>query len=1130
MTVFGSNKNFWADHNQSMSHVNGQRFYSNYTGSANPAGATSFSDGGSYWGGLPLDWPTNIAAGGPLDSNGDTVTMIVSIQPNMSMLLNGDFDSGILRWTEQAPPGSALALWHEASGQGYLGLTASLQVQGQQHLHSLLSGSNILVGAIEDTSGCSSWMAANLDFYCVDVYGSLGSAASQMSSFVSCCSPAAYSRFGVTETNHNVEADRPAWFQSVWGELLEISATQGTSPLCMLTYWNASGPLSGDWVPSDTATITELGNISGSMFAGANLVSQPLALTASATGKKSVSASVTASISLSTKSVGMTKATPGYNTGTSAGSTTSPLSITIPSTVRVGDTVLLAVATSNNYGYTLLTIGTTGTTWTQVDTDRTPHNSNHIVAWLFEIVAASADIGTTITLSADLTGGGTISAAMASYSNTNTASPIDVHNSSILTNGSTSEPSVSVTTVLANDLPVTAALAEGVAGAFSSTGISNLNDTVQSGTISTFAGIGDGGTAVVASTSIGSTFTWKFATSVDVWATYTVGVSASLPIVNATATLAGNGSTGSPKVTLGDHPTLVGLGSTGTTNITVGDTPTLAGHGALPASDVTQGTTLTLTGLGSTSPHVTQMPTASITAGGAVGNVNSRFIIGSTVVPAQGGLSGDVRQSVSASLTALGGVSSIPAQGATGLLSATSTVPAVDTQIVAFASLTGDSAIANVNNLIEVVAEMDSVGALVSPAATQASTSTITGLGGIVATQPSAVEGIAEMDGLGSVDTIVTLSISSELDGLGVIGIVVGQGPYSNLIANGDINGPVVHQGDRPVLVGQGAINSTVTQPLHSLLTATGLIASTVTHAPIDNLLEATALLDHSAVQGANATLLAISICNNSSGLGITPGTISLTGQGILVPPYGAAGKFGTANLISASRMMSYVTQSATPLLAGSASFKAGVIMWGTSTITANAVFTNTTITQKILASLPGQGIIIAVPTINIYGIAKLSGTSVTDPGVEIMPTALLVGAGTIYPHPHLSSFAGLTAQSSMGSTVRLRTRPVLSAAGGIGLTAVQESHTHMTGVGSLIKVPVTIIPYANLLALSREDEPDIKLRCQAVPLVAYSNLSAIGVHPGILTLNAHGGIVVHISLADCWKDLSVSWDVRKTV
>ena len=65
----------------------------------------------------------------------------------------------------------------------------------------------------------------------------------------------------IAETNSNVEARRPYWFSAVFGWLKSYQLAHAGRALGYWSYWHPGGPLSGPWVPTDTATISALTSI-----------------------------------------------------------------------------------------------------------------------------------------------------------------------------------------------------------------------------------------------------------------------------------------------------------------------------------------------------------------------------------------------------------------------------------------------------------------------------------------------------------------------------------------------------------------------------------------------------------------------------------------------------------------------------------------------------------------------------------------------------------------------------------------------------------------------------------------------------------------------------------------------------
>src|ERR1035438_9574525 len=182
--IFGCNTQTLSDYNSAIPNVTGTRSYSTADLNATPNGAESPGQNG-----LPQNWPTF-----GNDPNGHTIVACLSIQPDLNTLLSGAFDSTFQTWQNQAPQHSMVGLWHEASGQvpkgSYPQFSSGLLKSAQLHVQSVMAGSNIHVGAIEVTSGCSGWMAKDLDFYATDTYDDKNGnadASAQVTNFAALC-------------------------------------------------------------------------------------------------------------------------------------------------------------------------------------------------------------------------------------------------------------------------------------------------------------------------------------------------------------------------------------------------------------------------------------------------------------------------------------------------------------------------------------------------------------------------------------------------------------------------------------------------------------------------------------------------------------------------------------------------------------------------------------------------------------------------------------------------------------------------------------------------------------------------------------------------------------------------------
>ena len=154
-------------------------------------------------------------------------------------------------------------------------ITAADQCNMQQYLQKFAKaqGSPVVVGAIDNSpwAEASPWMARGLDFYSMDVYEGEESEPvvvlnEWQDQVVTNGYGSSVATISVTETNCKCEgscettymSDRKCYFNEI-ASWLANQTRRG--PRCFLTFWNPTGPLSGPWLPGDTATINALKNI-----------------------------------------------------------------------------------------------------------------------------------------------------------------------------------------------------------------------------------------------------------------------------------------------------------------------------------------------------------------------------------------------------------------------------------------------------------------------------------------------------------------------------------------------------------------------------------------------------------------------------------------------------------------------------------------------------------------------------------------------------------------------------------------------------------------------------------------------------------------------------------------------------
>lgn len=123
-----------------------------------------------------------------------TAHALVSIRPDVAMLLNGEFDDDLTAFMGTAPggPASLLTMWHEVATFSFTHPAypqisdAAFFLEGLTYLQQLAQGTNVKVGAINVSPNAltmknyppgythqdvyNTWMAANLDWYGCDLY------------------------------------------------------------------------------------------------------------------------------------------------------------------------------------------------------------------------------------------------------------------------------------------------------------------------------------------------------------------------------------------------------------------------------------------------------------------------------------------------------------------------------------------------------------------------------------------------------------------------------------------------------------------------------------------------------------------------------------------------------------------------------------------------------------------------------------------------------------------------------------------------------------------------------------------------------------------------------------------------
>jgi hypothetical protein len=226
------------------------------------------ADGKMVWpsvnGPIPATWPA-LPAG---------KVGFYTIYPNPDKLLAGELDTALRAFIGSAPAqGGVLTAYAEADaspgGGGQfapLGLTQAKLHQVHAHLQALCHGSRVKYGAVfcGVSPASVAFAVPGLDFYALDWYDTwnpaLFEALSQWRRSVSAIQPSPV--LAIAETNSKVPARRPYWFSAVFGWLKGYQLENGGRALGYWSYWNPIGPLSGPWLPNDTATIATLNSMS----------------------------------------------------------------------------------------------------------------------------------------------------------------------------------------------------------------------------------------------------------------------------------------------------------------------------------------------------------------------------------------------------------------------------------------------------------------------------------------------------------------------------------------------------------------------------------------------------------------------------------------------------------------------------------------------------------------------------------------------------------------------------------------------------------------------------------------------------------------------------------------------------
>ena len=215
---------------------------------------------------MPTAWPSDLP----------TNYMTWSLRPNLVNLLRGDFDDAIVALIAEAPDHAELTIWHEAGpgmngpGDNYAqyGYVDEYHIyHGHLHMQALCTnnpdstGGHVKYGSIitGPASQMQGWLGRNLDWYGVDIYDNPNLQTNgvpdqakinnrmdnNLVTWTAVC-PDHLPSIRIPESNSPVDANRDAFwlYLSQW-----MVANNGFR---LLTYWNANGPDSGPWPPSQT--------------------------------------------------------------------------------------------------------------------------------------------------------------------------------------------------------------------------------------------------------------------------------------------------------------------------------------------------------------------------------------------------------------------------------------------------------------------------------------------------------------------------------------------------------------------------------------------------------------------------------------------------------------------------------------------------------------------------------------------------------------------------------------------------------------------------------------------------------------------------------------------------------------
>jgi hypothetical protein len=221
---------------------------------------------------------------------------LVSIRPDIEMLIDGVFDAGLYAFMQEAPggPTSLLTMWHEAAtfsatDPNYPQKPALFR-EGLVHLQQLAAGeiagysesTNVKVGVVDINPSYlddpadvyATWMAANLDWYGCDLYDNSTfdlSVYDELNAFQGYINtlpgsiananwpvnlPECNSRTDSATGNSTIATTGPTgyrrsdFFHYAWAWLQNIGPGGHSSGL--LGFWGGTGDEGSPWPPADT--------------------------------------------------------------------------------------------------------------------------------------------------------------------------------------------------------------------------------------------------------------------------------------------------------------------------------------------------------------------------------------------------------------------------------------------------------------------------------------------------------------------------------------------------------------------------------------------------------------------------------------------------------------------------------------------------------------------------------------------------------------------------------------------------------------------------------------------------------------------------------------------------------------